>query len=222
MAIPMKLEARGITVAAGGRTLLQGLDLSLAAGEARVLTGPSGCGKSTLLRALAGLDDACEGSIQLEGKGPSDWGWPEYRRRILLSFQKPIFLEASPEENLRRPFAYRHAPGPFPGERARRLADELGLGAAWNAADARRLSQGEQQRLALIRALLLEPDVLLLDEPTAALDTASAALVEGLLLAESERRGLALLMVSHDPVQAGRLGAPVLNLALHMTGEARP
>lgn len=211
----MTLEIRGMAVAAGGRDLLEGVDLTLAPGEARALAGPSGCGKSTLLRAVAGLDDPRAGSLHLAGRAPAQWGWPEYRRRVVLSFQKPVFLEASLETNLRRPFLYHHAPGDYPEGRARELAERLGLAEIWHAPDARRLSQGEQQRLALIRALLLEPEVLLLDEPTSALDNAAAAAVEALLLEERSRRGMALLMASHDPAQAGRMEAPVLDLAAH-------
>jgi len=222
MASPATLEIRDLAVAAGGRGLLEGLAFALPAGEGLALSGPSGCGKSTLLRAVAGLDDPRRGELRLAGRPPEDWGWPLYRRRVLMLTQKPVFLEASPEENLRLPFSFRNAPGPYPAERADRLVERLGLSDAFAGGDARRLSQGEQQRLALIRALLLEPDAILLDEPSSSLDPESTTLIEGLLHEEREARGLALLLVSHEAAQPARLGLPVMDLRAHRPREARP
>lgn len=196
------LEARGLTITASGRPLHTGLSFSLAPGELVAVTGPSGSGKTTLLRTVVGLQDAGAGSIALQGRTPGQWGWPEYRRRVVLVSQKPILLEMSVEENLRRPFAFRSARSPFPIDQARRWLDELGVGAERMTQAAQTLSVGQQQRVSLIRALLLEPPVLCLDEPTSALDPDSTVRVQNLISAEAAGRGLSALIVTHSVTQA--------------------
>jgi putative ABC transport system ATP-binding protein len=196
------LEARGLMITVGGKPLHSGMDFSLAPGELVAVTGPSGAGKTTLLRTVVGLQDAGAGEVLLRGRTPGQWGWPEFRRQVVLVSQKPILLEMSVEENLRRPFAYRSATSPFPEDRARRLMDELGVRAERMEQAARTLSVGQQQRVSLIRALLLEPPVLCLDEPTSALDPDAAGRVQRLISAEAAQRGLAALVVTHSAVQA--------------------
>ena len=151
--------ARNVGVAAGGQALLCGVNLELKAGELVALTGPSGCGKTTLLRALCGLDDATDGEVKLETQTPAQWGYPEFRRRVLLVDQRPILFDATLETNLRRPFAYRSAGREFPLERAVALLKRVGLDASRLSQNARSLSIGQQQRASLVRALLLEPSV---------------------------------------------------------------
>src|SRR5204863_563046 len=116
-------------------------------------------------------------------------------------------------ENLRRPFSYRSASGAFPQERAREFWERVGMGTVGWEQNARTLSVGQQQRLCLIRALLLESPVLLLDEPTSALEPESVGSVEALLVTEGGRRGLACLIVTHSPEQARRLCGRTLDLA---------
>ncbi len=195
-------KARNLTIAAGTRILLRDVSFSLQSGELIALRGPSGLGKTTLLRALCALDD-CDGQVLLEGRTPGDWGYPEFRRRVIWVEQRAVLFESSIEANLRRPFAYRANEAEFSVERARELMARLGLGEiAFNFA-ARRLSQGQQQRLALLRALLLSPRVLLLDEPSSALDAASVEAMEAVIRDET-RSGLAALIVTHDAAQAAR------------------
>ena len=196
------LELRDVSIAAGGKTLLRGVNLSLQRGEIVALCGPSGLGKTTLLRAIAGLDDAAAGTILLEEKSPDEWTYPAFRRRVILVEQRPVVFDSSIEENLRRPFQYHSANFTFPAERARDLLGRLQMPDAQQ--KARTLSQGQQQRLGLIRALLLQPSVLLLDEPTSALDSDAAQCVET-LLREETKNGLAIVIVTHDRTQAARL-----------------
>ncbi len=196
------LELRDVSIAAGGKILLRGVNLSLQRGEIVALCGPSGLGKTTLLRAIAGLDDAAAGTISLEEKSPDEWTYPAFRRRVMLVEQRPVVFDCSIEENLRRPFSYHAASFPFPVERARDLITLLQMPDAQQ--KARTLSQGQQQRLGLIRALLLQPAVLLLDEPTSALDNDAAQCVET-VLREETKNGLAIVIVTHDRAQAARL-----------------
>ncbi len=210
------LSIRGVSVTAGGKILQAGVSLELARGELVAVTGPSGAGKTTLLRTVVGLQDAAEGSVLLEGRSAAQWGWPLFRRKALLAAQQPVLFEATVEENLRRPFAYRSASAaPFPRERAQDLMDRLGVGADRLSQNAKTLSIGQQQRVSLIRALLLEPSVLCLDEPTSALDPDSAQRLQRLVSNEAASRGLAALVVTHNEEQAERwchrrlaLGAP--------------
>lgn len=196
------LRLRDVTVGAGDVRLLQGINFDLEAGERVALTGPSGCGKTTLLRCICGLDDAVAGDITLQGRDGIAWGWPQFRRKVLLVDQRPTLLDDSVRENLQRPFAYRAALKSFPHEHAGALLDRLGVGAHRMGQNAHSLSIGQQQRLCLIRALLLEPLVLLLDEPTSALDVAAAGDVEDVLREEAEASGLAALIVTHHQRQA--------------------
>lgn len=196
------LELSDVSVAAGGKTLLHGVNLTLKQGEIVALCGPSGLGKTTLLRAIAGLDDTVLGTMLLEQKSPEEWTYPVFRRRVIFVEQRPVVFDCSLEENLRRPFSYRSATFPYPIERAHELCARLQL--PESSQNARTLSQGQQQRLGLVRSLLLKPQVLLLDEPTSALDEKSVQIVEELLHDEA-KNGLAMLIVTHDRAQASRL-----------------
>jgi ABC-type iron transport system FetAB ATPase subunit len=212
------LQLRGLTVVAGGRILLASIDLELVAGELVALSGPSGCGKTTLLRTITGLCDPAAGEIRLQGQCPGELKWPCYRRRTLLVDQRPILLAGTVQDNLARPFRYRIATRPFPQGEALQLLEQFGLAADVLMQQARSLSQGQQQRVSLVRALLLEPRVLLLDEPTSALDEEAATSVERLLQQESQRRQLAGLIVTHDRRQAERWCHRVFDLRPFMQG----
>ncbi len=196
------LIARELGVAAGGQELLVGVNFELRAGELVALTGPSGMGKTTLLRALCGLDEPTMGTVELENRTPAQWGYPAFRRRVLLVDQRPILFDAPLEANLRRPFEFHSARSEFSRERAVELLERVGLSATRLTQNARSLSIGQQQRASLVRALLLEPTVFLLDEPTSALDGEAVAEVEALIREELHRRSAAGLVVTHSAQQA--------------------
>ena len=200
--MPPLLEACNLTITAAGTPLHTGFSFLLEPGELVAVTGPSGAGKTTLLRTVCGLQDPAAGEILLQGRPAAEWGWPQFRRRLVLVSQKPVLLAMTVEDNLRQPFTYRAADTPFPEALARGLLDELGVGASCWTQDAQTLSVGQQQRVSLIRALLLEPLALCLDEPTSALDPVSAGLVQALLSRLAAGRGLAALVVTHSPQQA--------------------
>lgn len=209
------VEFRGFSLWAGASRLLHEINLQVRPGECLAVLGPSGSGKSTLLRAICRLPSGSgpwrwHGQIRLGGADvlSPDIDLPELRRRAGLVFQRPVPFALSIFENvaygLRRQGLRRRAVLQPLVERALR---QVGL---WNEVrhrlheSAGRLSGGQQQRLCLARALVLEPEVLLLDEPTAALDPAAAAMVEDLLLGLCGT--MTMLLVTHNPAQARRLG----------------
>jgi putative ABC transport system ATP-binding protein len=199
------LEARGLakTYDTGGVEVLalRGVDLAIERGEFVAIMGPSGCGKSTLLNLLAGLDRPTAGEVRLDGERIDQLSETELarlrRRRIGFVFQFFNLLPTlSAVENVELPLL-------LVGRRrreARRTADEL-LGALGvgdkRAAAPVQLSGGQQQRVALARALANAPDIVLGDEPTGNLDSATAREVLGLLRATRDR-GQTLLLVTHD------------------------
>src|SRR5688572_20231114 len=171
---------------------------------ATALLGPSGSGKSTLLRLLNRLADPDAGSVRFHGTDVRELDPLELRRRVGLVPQLPAPVPGSVADNVS--FGPRLEGREVDPEGAVRLA---GLDPSFLERDASRLSVGEQQRVMLARALALEPEVLLLDEPTASLDAAATASVEEAL------RGLgdvSYVLVTHDRGQAARLTERVIEL----------
>ena len=180
----------------GLRSPLAGpFDLQLEAGECIAITGASGAGKSLFLRLIADLDPG-DGQVLLNGRERRSWTPPAWRRQVLYNAAEPGWWAARVGE---------HFPGPALA-RARELAPLLDLSLGLLDAPVVQLSTGERQRMALVRALVVEPPVMLLDEPTGALDQDSTALVEE-MLAERLAGGTAILMVTHNPEQARRVGS---------------
>ena len=171
--------------------ILKPASFALSKGECIAIRGPSGAGKTLLLRALADLDPN-GGSVTLEGRNRSTIAAPEWRRLVGYVPAEPGWWAETVSEH----FADWAVAAVFLNNLG--FPDETGT---WPIS---RLSTGERLRLALVRALIMRPKVLLLDEPTAALDAASVAAVESLIATE-RRAGLAALWVTHDPSQARRI-----------------
>ena len=166
----------------GGATLLDSVDFCLAAGDRVAISGPSGSGKSVFLRALALLDPIDEGRLVWRGEAVVDSGIPAYRRRVAYLAQRPALLDGSVEDNLRYPFSLKiYRDLNFDHPTAAALANQAGRSANFLTKRASDLSGGEAQIVALIRVIQLGPDILLLDEPTASLDPASACQIESLV-----------------------------------------
>ena len=172
-------------------------DLSLAPGECAAITGPSGSGKTLLLRMLADLDDH-RGEAWLDGVPRSSMPAADWRRRVRYAAAEPGWWHDTVGEHFRLP----------PGD----LFDRLNLPTDILTRAVALCSTGERQRLALARALLDSPPVLLLDEPTAALDEAGVAAVEH-LLRDAMSGGTALILVTHNLRQAEALGTQHLHVA---------
>ncbi len=198
-----------------GMPLLAGLSLRVDLAEAVGLIGPSGCGKSTLLRSVVGLIDPVGGAVTLNTKSPDELGWPAFRRRVCLVPQRPTVWDASVATNLERPFAFKAIDKAFDADEAQNMLESVGLGNVWTT-QATILSEGERQRVCLVRALLMRPDFLLLDEPTSALDGESAMCVEALIKNVMSEHGMGALIATHDREYAGRLCSRVIDLAPHM------
>jgi ABC-type iron transport system FetAB ATPase subunit len=190
-----ELSVRGLRSRFGGP-----FSFDLHAGECVAIQGPSGAGKSVLLRMLADLDPH-EGTVLLDGQPCASMPAPRWRAQVVYQAAEPAWWEAT---------AGAHFAPAQPGFVDRTLA-ALGLSADLLDTEIERLSTGERQRLALVRSLAGQPRVLLLDEPTAALDPQSVARAEA-LLASCLADGMAVLIVTHSAEQARRLAHRVFHL----------
>lgn len=200
-------------MAGAPKPVLGEVDLELNYGDTLVVQGPSGSGKSTLLRALARLDPVRAKRLTLKGQPAESYPAPSWRRRVVLLPAEAGFGEAtSVRALLARPFRFQCSARVFEEEAARVRLVRLGLVDLSLEADPRELSTGQRQRLALARALILEPDVLLADEPTSHLDPEAGDLARRELLAFAEQ-GRGLVWVSHDPALARGPSSRVLDLS---------
>lgn len=172
--------------------VLKGCDISVARGEIVTLRGASGSGKTLLLRAIADLDPH-DGEVWFGGIARSAMTGPEWRRRVRFVAAEPAWWADTVGEH----FTNR--------ERAAAVAQKVSLPVECMDWAVARLSTGEKQRLGFIRAIEDRPEVLLLDEPTAALDAAAETAVEAMII-EAKRGGAAVVLVTHDDAQAQRLG----------------
>ncbi|MEO6799751.1 MAG: ATP-binding cassette domain-containing protein [Rhodanobacter sp.] len=213
---PVLLLARQLGFAVDGRTLWHDLDLTLRAGERLAVAGASGSGKTLLLRTLAGLEPVQSGELLFQDRPLSDWSMPTYRARVVYVPQRPALPEGRVDAALQVPFQFRvHRHQRFPSNRARELLAMLGRDEKFLQQHTERLSGGEAQIVAMLRALLIGPDVLLLDEPTASLDSGAVAAIEKLVtswLQEKPQR--ACMWTSHDREQLQRVSNRVLSLEL--------
>ena len=199
----------------GGRslTILDGITLDVGAGEVCAITGPSGSGKSTLLGLIAGLDRPSAGSIAVAGveiTGLDEDALAKFRRATVgYVFQSYHLIPTmTAVENAAVPLEIAGEPDAL--ERARALLGDVGLADRAHHYPVQ-LSGGEQQRVALARAVALGPGLLLADEPTGNLDSATGAQIIELLLALNRRHGSTLVLVTHDEALAGRADRVVKN-----------
>lgn len=199
----LPLETRDLVYEIAGNRLIDRIDLRISAGPITVVMGPNGAGKSILLRLLHGLTTPTSGQVLWAGRTPDE----QIRKRQAMVFQRPVLLRRSVAANLDFILRLRKA-----GDKHRcdELLRQVGLEKQAHQS-ARDLSGGEQQRLALARALALEPEVMLLDEPTASLDPASTASIEAIVGA-AYRDGTKIVFVTHDIGQARRLADEVVFL----------
>jgi putative ABC transport system ATP-binding protein len=182
-----------------GGQVLTGLDMALHPGELAWIKGPSGGGKSTLLRLLTRLISPSAGSIALSGQPIEAIPPTRLRREIALVAQTPVMATGTVEHNLTLSYSLRAAAGAEP-PRAEALShwlERLSLTGVKLSDQAQTLSVGQKQRIALARSLLMEPKVLLLDEPVSALDHDSRLVIERMAGEYREREGRAVIMVSH-------------------------
>ncbi|CAD7850034.1 MAG: Tungstate ABC transporter, ATP-binding protein [Olavius algarvensis Gamma 3 endosymbiont] len=201
--VPLPLQVDGLCYRVDEETLIDNISVSIDSPGISVILGPNGAGKSLFLRLIHGLIDPSAGDIRWRGRPPD----LAQRRRQALVFQKPVLLRRSVAANI--DFVLKPLGAGY-RERRDQILQAAGL---FRLRDhpARLLSGGEQQKLALARALATDPAVLLLDEPCASIDAGSTLQIET-LLEQTSARGVKILLVTHNIGQARRLADDVLFL----------
>ena len=193
-----------------GATILDDISVDVERGSALILVGPSGSGKSSLLRCLNRLEEPTAGVVRFDGRPITELDPRGLRRRAALVLQTPVLFEGTVRDNLTV-----HTPDAALDVSESRLGvtlTEVGLGVALLERDAAMLSGGERQRVTIARALLRDPQALLLDEPTSALDPPNALLVVDTICRLRDTRGLTIVAVTHTPELVRRLGGALLYL----------
>lgn len=188
----------------GSRTTLKGVNLSIEQGEILAVVGPTGAGKTTMLRLIDQLDEPASGKVLFDGQEVTPRIRTAVRRRISMVLQKPVVFDASVFDNVAYPLCVRRYDREAIRERVNSMLKVVGL-ADYQKRNARTLSGGETQKVALARALVTEPEVLLLDEPTANLDPASLNSIEDLILRFNRDKGVAIVIATHEMAQGQRL-----------------
>jgi len=198
--LPLILDQ--VSLDAGGAKILDRLSLTITAGAPTLIVGPNGAGKTSLLRLCMGLLSPSAGAITWGGRDDA----APVRRAIV--FQRPVMLRRSAAANIAYALAQAGVARKARAARVSELLGRVGL-ADLSERPARRLSGGEQQRLALASALARDPEILLLDEPTASLDPAATRGVEEIVL-RAAQGGIKIVMASHDLGQVRRLARDVV------------
>lgn len=201
-----QLVLDGITFSVAGRPIVKPTSLSLPLAGRTVVLGPNGAGKSTLLQLMHGMLGAGQGTVRIHDPVVGDR--PVAAHELGFVLQKPVMLARSVLDNVKHALAIRGVPASDRNPAAQRALERVGL-ASLGQRPARRLSGGEQQRLAIARVIAASPSCLLLDEPTAHLDPGATAVIERLLI-DLSSSGLGLVMSTHDLGQARRLADQVL------------
>ncbi|MFO7997257.1 MAG: ABC transporter ATP-binding protein [Dehalococcoidia bacterium] len=218
------IEVAGLTHSYGGKEILKALNFSITRGEVFALIGPTGAGKTTLLRIMDLLEVPGSGEIYFDGRCVPRSGKRrlEVRRRMSFIHQKPQVFNSSVYDNVACGLRWRGEEKGRIVEKVDRVLQTVGLQGCENR-NARTLSGGEAQRVALARALVVEPEVLLLDEPTANLDPVSTGRIEELISHVARQRNTTMIMATHDMSQgqqlADRIGV-LLDGRLVQTGTA--
>jgi tungstate transport system ATP-binding protein len=216
------LQVRGLRIHRGGLPVLEVSSLDVRAGEVLALVGPNGAGKTTLLLTLARLLVPQEGEIVFQGRPFSQWRTVEYRRRMALVFQVPLLLDMSVSDNVALGLRFRGVANREIGRRVGIWLDRLGI-AKLASRRARQLSGGEAQRVSLARAFVLEPELLLLDEPFPSLDPPTRQQLLDDLAGILRQAHCTTVLVTHNLNEAASIGdrvAVVVGGRLRQAGPA--
>ena len=217
------IEIRDLLIRRNGRDVLQTDSLDIQRGETLAVVGPNGSGKSTLLLALAHLLKPARGEIRFDGKSVKQWNDIEYRRKISFVFQAPLLMDMTVEQNVALGLKFRGVSKEETRRQVGRWVKALGI-ESLSKRRASQLSGGEAQRVSLARAFVLEPELLLLDEPFAALDPPThARLLDDLSTILKEDHKTAVF-VTHNLNEAAKLShriAVIVGGVLRQVGTAK-
>jgi len=217
------LRIEGLAKSYGSAFTLAVDQLEIADGTITALLGPNGSGKSTLLSLIAGLRRADRGSISIEGMAlqPASAAPVEWRRAVTMVTQKPFLFHGTVDENVGYGLRFRGTPRAARADRIDRALKHAGI-EGFGLREARELSDGEAQMVAIARALVVEPRLLLLDEPTANIDRDNAARLELLIASLSGINNLTVVFATHNLEQAYRLSTRVVPIMRGRPVQAHP
>ncbi len=221
----MLLEVKNICQRFGDNLVLNDINLNVGHGETLAIIGPTGCGKTTLLRILGLLDKPVSGTIDFNGKeiNGSLKDRLEIRRKMAIVFQRPAVFNTNVYNNIAYGLKVRKEEKSLLRPKVSEALETVGLG-GYEKRKARTLSGGEIQRVALARAMVIEPQLLLLDEPTANLDPVTTSNIEKLISEVIHKLGTTVIMTTHDMLQGQRLAdriGVIMNGTMLQTGDPR-
>jgi putative ABC transport system ATP-binding protein len=205
------LELRGVSWRSGGRPILNDISFDVAAGDFVSVIGPSGAGKSSLFKVIVRFVESTSGTILLEGKDIKTMNVIQLRRQIGFLLQESYMFDGTVRDNIT--YGLKLQNKPVNEAKIKQMLAHVHLFSDDLDRDVAELSGGERQRVAIVRMLLNEPKILLLDEITSALDLANTLEVEHLIAELQKSLGITIMMVSHDFEQAKRLGGRTIFLA---------
>ncbi|VTS16766.1 ABC transporter ATP-binding protein [Streptococcus pseudoporcinus] len=193
------LEFKDVSFSSDGKDILKKLSFTIDEGDYVSIVGPSGSGKSTLLKLASYLQSPTSGAIIFDGKSLEDYNPIELRQAISYCFQTPHLFGDKVKDNIQFPYDIRHLS--LDQTRVKELFELFKMDLSYLEQDVKKLSGGEKQRIALIRQLLFEPRLLLLDEVTSALDSVNKEIVEN-VIARLHNKGITILWITHDSSQS--------------------
>ena len=193
-----------------GLNILKDISLEINPNDFMVLLGPSGSGKSTLLRLLNALNSPISGEIKFHDESILNVDHKQLRKKVGMVFQSPVMVSGSVKDNLTLTHKWQKHSAGFNTEELNDILEKVGLNADFLTKDAKSLSGGEQQRIALARILLNKPEVLLLDEPTSNLDPQLAVKILDLICKLSEKLKLTVVLVTHHHAEVEKYAKQVL------------
>ncbi|HEA46964.1 MAG TPA: phosphate ABC transporter ATP-binding protein [bacterium] len=201
---PYAIRTHDLSKEYNGEAILKKINLQLERGRIHAIIGPSGVGKSVLLRLLNLLEEPTSGEIHFDGRALKENDRLELQRRMTLVFQKPVLFNTSVYENVAYGLKVRKENRRSILEKVRKALEVVDL-KNYEHKRARNLSGGEKQRVAIAQAMVLEPEILFLDEPTSDLDPRNVAIIEELIKYINEEFKITVVIATHNMFQAKRL-----------------